>query len=185
MKILKYILLFLLLMAIGACMCRGWLFRHAVVYRAVGLRANYAARDSSLIHYIDSNVSLTATPDVAEIVEQAEILTSRRLEFTFGRNENDPNRLIHTPTANCIGYAAFFAGTCNYLLQKYHLSEWLAQPRVGQLFLFDKNMHHYINDPFFKDHDFATVENMLTGDVLAVDPTVHDYLLIDGVSYVK
>jgi hypothetical protein len=29
------------------------------------------------------------------------------------------------------------------------------------------------------------VENMLTGDVLAVDPTVHDYLLIDGVSYVK
>ena len=32
--------------------------------------------------------------------------------------------------------------------------------------------------PFFKDHDFAIIRNKRTGERIAVDPNVYDYLII-------
>ena len=36
---------------------------------------------------------------------------------------------------------------------------------------------------FFKDHDFVTIENKVTGEVFAVDPTLYDYSGIKLVRY--
>ena len=105
-------------------------------------------------------------------------------EITANENDVDPNKLITSRKAHCIGYASFFATTCNYLLKKYNLSDqWTAKPKVGQLYFIGQNIHKYFNSPFFKDHDFVTIENKKTDQIFAVDPTVYDYLLIDFINY--
>jgi methionyl-tRNA synthetase len=91
---------------------------------------------------------------------------------------------VYTQTANCIGYAAFCATTCNELFQKNSLSGvWIARPQIGQLHLFGTNIHPYFHSAFFKDHDFVVIENKQSGMVYAVDPTVHDYLGIEFVRF--
>jgi hypothetical protein len=96
----------------------------------------------------------------------------------------DPNKLLISKHANCIGYAAFFSTVCNSLLEKNNLDQqWIAKPLIGQLYFLDKNIHPYFKSAFFKDHDFAVVKNKETGKVFAVDPSLNDYTGIDFVSY--
>jgi galactose mutarotase-like enzyme len=113
-------------------------------------------------------------------------ITSSRLNFTVDKNDVDPNNLVSFRTAHCVGYANFFTTTCNYLLQKNDLADtWEVKTEIGQLYLFGVNVHSYLNSPFLKDHDFVSIENQETGEVLAVDPSVHDYLGISLISYQK
>jgi hypothetical protein len=85
-----------------------------------------------------------------------------------------------------VGYAAFFATTCNYLLKKYHLdATWTAQPQAGKMYLLGENIHPYFHSPFFRDHDFVVIKNKVTGEILAVDPTIHDYLFINKVALMQ
>lgn len=55
---------------------------------------------------------------IKQIIEAGLSLTSRQLNFTADKNQNDPNKLISLKTAHCIGYASFFATSCNNLLEK-------------------------------------------------------------------
>ena len=63
--------------------------------------------------------------------------------------------------------------------------KWNAKPQIGQLYFLGTNIHKYFNSSFFEDHDFVTIENKSTGEILAVDPTVNDYLNIDFITYSK
>lgn len=86
-------------------------------------------------------------------------------------------------TTHCVGYASFFATACNFNLKKHHLDgSWVGYPDIGNLYFLGANVHPYFKSPFFKDHDFAIVENKQTGEKIAVDPTVADYLWIDFVT---
>jgi hypothetical protein len=174
-----------MLLAIG-WVFRGWLYRHAVTYTSVGLRTNYPATDHQLIGLIDENARQATDPDIRQIIQLALSITAGQLQYTAEKNDADPNLLIHSKKAHCVGYAAFFATTCNALIKKYHLNPaWTAQPRIGQLWFLGINVHPCFQDPFFKDHDFVTIENPETGAVIAVDPTIHDYLGINWVRYGK
>ena len=81
----------------------------------------------------------------------------------------------------------FFATTCNYLLKKYDLSnQWTAKPRIGQLYFPGTNIHPYFPTPFFKDHDYVTIENKKRPEKsLRWSPNCQDYLTIDFVSLSK
>lgn len=183
MKTLKKITLTLLILATTVSIFRGCIYRQIVAYQSVGLRTNYPARDKELIQYIEENVGAGKDLSIEDILQSANDLTSRKLHFTASDNDTDPNQLIHSKAAHCVGYAAFFATTCNYLLNKYHLDKtWTAQPHAGQLYLLGENIHPYFDSPFFRDHDFVVIKNNVTGDVLAVDPTVHDCLFIHKVA---
>lgn len=186
MKILKRIgLSFFILMAIGI-LFRGWLYRHLVSYRSAGMRTQYLAVDKKLIATIDSSMDDRSETDIEKIIQLGLRITSRQLNFTAGKNDMDPNQLIHTRTAHCMGYASFFATTCNYLLKTSQLADhWTAKPRIGQLYFLGINIHPYFKTPFFRDHDFVTIENKETGEIFAVDPTVNDYLSIDFVTLSK
>ena len=167
-------------------MFRGWFYRHLVTYKSVGLRTNYSATDKKLTDYIDANTDEQTDPDIEQIVKLGLTITSRQLNFTANKNDIDPNKLITSKTAHCVGYATFFATTCNYLLKRYNLADrWTAKPQIGQLYFLGTNIHKYFNSTFFKDHDFVTIENKKTGEIIAVDPTVNDYLLIDFITYAK
>ena len=186
MKIIKRLLSAFLLLIAAGLLFRGWLYRHLVAYKSVGLRADYAVKSKELTNYINAGNEVQRQPSATEIARQSLALTSNKLRFTAGKNDKDPNKLIKSKKSHCVGYASFFAATCNYLLHKNGLdTTWKATPRIGQLYFLGTNVHQYFSSPFFKDHDFVTVENKETGQTLAVDPTVDDYLAIDFVNYAK
>jgi hypothetical protein len=155
-----------------------------VTYESLGPRTNYSATDEKLVGYIDANSPGQANPDIEDIVKLGLSITSKQLNFSADKNEIDPNRLISSKTAHCVGYASFFATTCNYLLDKNNLAnKWTAKPQVGQLYFLGINVHKHFNSSFFKDHDFVAIENKTTGEIFAVDPAVNDYLNIDFITY--
>lgn len=192
MKFIKRALLIILIISTVGLLFRGWFYRHLVTYKSDGIRTNYLATNIKLTDYIDANNDMQTDPDIKQIIKLGLSITSRKLNFTANKkNDNDPNKLIISKTAHCVGYASFFATTCNYLLEKYNLSDtWTAKPQAGQLHFLGRNIHEYLtkffkNRKFIKDHDFVTIENKKTGEILAVDPTANDYLRIDFITYNK
>lgn len=186
MKMIKRSLLMILLPTAVGFLFRGWIYRHSVSYKAVGTRTIYPARDKFFTQSIDSCIDHQIKPDIKQIIKLALAITLEKLTYTAEKNDIDPNLLITSRRAHCVGYAAFFTTTCNYLLAKYNLSsQWTAKPRLGQLYFLGTNIHPYFPTPIFKDHDFVTIENKETGEIFAVDPTVKDYLSIDFVSLSK
>jgi len=163
---------------------RGLLYRQLITYKSIGLRTNYNATDEKLTNYIDTYIVEQTNHDIEKIIKLGLSITSKRLNFTVDKNDNDPNKLIISKTTHCVGYASFFATTCNYLLKKCGLTdEWTAKPQIGQIYFLKINIHKYFNSSFFKDHDFVIIENKKTGNTFAVDPTLSDYLYIDFINF--
>ena len=197
MKFIKRTLLIILIISTVGLFFRGWFYRHLVTYKSDGIKTNYLATNIKLTDYIDANTDNQTDPDIKQIIKLGLSITSRKLNFTVDKNDTDPNKLIISKTAHCVGYASFFATTCNYLLEKYNLSDtWTAKPQAGQLNFLGTNIHIYFTEffkdtkffkdrNFIKDHDFVTIENKKTGEILAVDPTANDYLRIDFITYNK
>ncbi len=180
------LLLVCIVLIIAGFLLRGWLYRQLIIYESVGQRTVYAVQAPELVTYIEQECAGIENGDIQSIIQLGLSLTSRQLNFTTSNNNKDPNKLIESKTAHCVGYAAFFTSTCNFLLRKFNLDgAWTAKHQIGQLYLFGANIHHYFNTPFFKDHDFVTIENKATGVIFAVDPSVNDYLLIDFVNFKK
>lgn len=180
MPLLKKSLFTFLIFTLLAAVFRGPLYRTLVDYESVGPRTNYTVKDEKLADLIASKVNGRTDLDITEVVKLSLAITSSQLYFTADNNDIDPNKLLTSKAAHCVGYAAFFAATCNYLLSEYNLADiWTANPQQGQLYLLGNNLHEYFSSPFFKDHDFVIIENHVTGEVLAVDPTFRDYFYID------
>ena len=182
MKILKRIGIVALILILTVIVFRGWFYRHLITYKSIGKRTSYVANNPNLLQFIDSN-SNKSELEITYIIKTSLSLTSKTLDFTDGANDKDPNQLITSKHANCIGYAAFFSTLCNQLLEKNNLNDqWVAKPLIGQLYFLNKNIHPYFKSAFFKDHDFAIIENKITGKVFAVDPSLNDYT---GIEYVR
>lgn len=185
MKALKKILLSIVVLSILIFCIRGFLFRNLITYQSIGTRQAYAA-NQDFIKYIDKNSENKKVVDIREIIKLALKLTTHRLNFTFDKCDTNPNLLLKSKQTNCIGYAAYFSTTCNYLFKKYQISGvWTATTQIGQLNLLGINIHNYTNSSFFKDHDFVKIENKKTGEIFAVDPSVCDYFYIDFVTFKK
>lgn len=183
MKKLKRLALIILILGIIVFAFKGCLYRNLVTYQSIGLRTNYNLTNENLIQLIDHNLLEEDSIDIESVIKKSLYLTSSSLRFTFDKNFSDPNKLINSKTANCIGYAAFFATICNYQLKKYNMSDqWVAEPHIGKLYFLGKNVHQYFNSPFFKDHDFVIIKNNNTQEIYAVDPSIHDYLNIDYIT---
>lgn len=186
MKLVKRITITLLISFILLFIFKGCLYRKLVTYKSIGNRESYDATNKELISYIESHTNNTDTLSINEIIQLSLKITSKHLNFTSNTNENNPNNLIESKTAHCVGYASFFATTCNFLFKKFNYSQkWKAETKIGQLYIFNNNVHKYINTPFFKDHDFVIIKNNITNEIIATDPTLHDYLLIDIVTFKK
>jgi hypothetical protein len=176
LRILKIAFLFLLVVFL----LRGWLFRQTVRYQPTEERQEFALTDPVFQQKLEN---LPAETSIEKIIRQALDLTAGRLHFRTKRTENDPNLSFHNRRAHCVGYAAFFATTCNKLLQQAGLeNRYHARHLRGEMFLLGINLHLFSNDLFFKDHDFNVVEDKLTGEQFFIDASVRDYL---GIAYVR
>jgi hypothetical protein len=184
MKYIKRLIFGLLSLIFIGIIFRGYLYRNVVVYKSVGKRVSIIADSEKLISYINTESPNDTDLEVIKLIELGLTLTSQQLNFTSSRNDIDPNKLMISKTAHCIGYASFFVTTCNFLLDKYGLSDdWSASHGVGNLYMFDTNINNYFEGSFFKNHDFAIIKNEKTGELYAVDPTVHDYLFINMITF--
>ncbi len=159
---------------------RGCIFRSTVYYRANSEGPDLTATDQNFKQFLDNQ---PLDKNIEHLTRRSLDLTAERLRFSAGRNETDPNRLFHTRKANCVGYANFFATTCNEMLRKAGLEkEWRARRLRGNISFLGINLHQFSKDPFFRDHDFNVVENRETGERYFVDASVRDVL---GVVYVE
>jgi len=184
MKILKRIFFAILAILIICIVFRGTLYRYIVSYKSIGQRTNYTITNDKLTRYIEEHCIEKDSVSIEEIIKNSLSLTSKTLNFTFSKSDQNPNRLIDAKTANCIGYSAFFTVVCNYQLKKYNLSDqWIASSEIGQLFVFCVNIHNYFDSSFFKDHDFVIIKNKITDKIFAVDPSINDYLYIDYITF--
>jgi len=183
MKFLKRATLTLLLLALVLFLGRGWVYRQLVWYEAAGPRPIYRATNKVLIRTIEARLSEHPAAEVKDVVQLAQDITARQLMYRATRTANDPNQLVASRRAHCVGYAAFCATTCNYLFVRRHQDKvWQARPQLGRLYFLGENVNRYFSSPFFRDHDFVLIENRQTGERLAVDPTISDYLGIDEVA---
>jgi hypothetical protein len=177
MKQFKKLIFGLLALTLLSFLLRNWLFWQLFSYQSVGDRLAYALKNPELRTYIETEWPANSTKSPQAILKKALQLSAKQLHFTATRNHNDPNLLINSHSAHCVGYAAFTTTICNELLQRYQLNaEWKAEARVGQIHFLGINVHPYFHSAFFKDHDFVVLRNRKTGEELAADPTVYDYL---------
>jgi len=164
---------------------RGVIYRSIINYNEIGHRKEIQITNKKLIGKI-INKSRNRKIDLEEIAEIADEITNSELKFTMNRTSSNPNELINTKYANCVGYSAMFNSIASYLIRYNNLqNEIEAEHKVGELDLLGINIHHFFESTFFKDHDFVTIENKTTGEIYAVDPTVNDYFNIDFISYEK
>jgi len=186
MKFIRTLVVVVLIAAAAGWICRQWLFINLVTYKISGKRTDYLVYYISLEKKINQNAAFGNPAGIKEIIKLCHKITSDHLEFTTAPCSSDPKKLFYTQKANCIGYAAFFTTCCNYLLSKSGLAgSWVAIHRVGKLYFFGLNLHQFFKSAFFRDHDFVTIENRTTGEVIAVDPVLADYLQIPFIMSAK
>jgi len=183
MKFIKKALLTIFIISTLGILFRGWIYRHSFAYKTIKQRKVYPVVNKRLAEYLNKGVDEMKNPDIEKIIHFALLKTAQRLNYTMAKNDNDPNKLINSKTAHCVGYAAFFATSCNYLLKEFKLSDkWAAKHQVAHIYLFGNNIHKHFDKAFYKNHDFATIENKTTGKIYTIDPIVYDYLYIDYVT---
>lgn len=174
-KIIGLITLFLVLF-------RGSMYRQIIRYSQVGTRPEVKITDIELIERI-KNRTQQKKIDLHEIAEIANHITKEELKFTTKKTESDPNKLMHSKIANCIGYSYMFNSIANFIIDENQIrNEFKAEHKIGKLELLGIDIHKYFEDAFFKDHDFNQITNLKTGKSIFVDPSLSDYLYIDRIN---
>lgn len=171
MKFLKRLFFFVFAVIILMVVFKGILFRNFVKYREVGARGIYIIEEIEKDDFKSKNVD--------KIISHCLEKTSDNLQFKL----QNPGNFLETRKANCIGYADYFSASINQLLMNNDLqNDWKVFHKIGKIEIFGIDVHQFFSSPFFKDHDFVVVENLKTGEEIAVDATVYDYLGIDRIS---
>lgn len=176
-RIVKALVLFLFLLILF----RGPVFRSLIRYEAIETRPEINISNADLINRIAAkSVGKKLTPK--KITEIADAITTETLKFTTRRASQNPNELIVSRKANCIGYAAMFNAIANYLIKEHRLHKQIeAQHNVGKIYLCGVDLHQFFANPFFKDHDFNQIKDRQTGEIISTDASVSDYLWITRV----
>lgn len=160
---------------------RGTIFRNTINYNKIGTRTTISISNQILIDKIESR-SANRNLNIKQIIQIAKSVTIEELSFSGNQVSNDPNVIIQTKKANCIGYAALFNSIADYLIVKNNLSDQIeVKHLIGQLDFFGLDLHQFFDSPFFKDHDFNSIQHLVTKEVYYVDPSISDYLGIDKV----
>jgi hypothetical protein len=182
MKFLRRFLFLIMVLLTAGTLFRGPVFRGAVAYRSAGVRQAYAITASALAEAVADYATSETNPDVETVIADALQLTANALCFASTGTSDNPNTLIASERAHCVGYAAFFTTVCNELLRKNNMHKtWVAQQHIGKLAVFGKNIHAFFKSSFFRDHDFVIIKNKITGETIAVDPSLYDYLYVERV----
>jgi hypothetical protein len=183
---LRFVLLFLMVTLGISIVFRGWIFRSLVYYQPVANRPEYPVTEEKLKVMLNSVTEHSKIKEIGDVIRLSQQQTGKLLQFNFSAVENDPNKIILTGKANCIGYAALFSRISNSIITQSALGEeWRASAHIGHLYCMGVNIHQYTQHPYFVDHDFVILQNKKTGELIGVDPSLYDYTLIRTVRISK
>lgn len=144
---------------------------------------NYTLQNEEIIDKINQWLKEANSSDIDENINFLLKLSNEYLEFSFTENDNNPNSLVDSKKANCIGYASFFTALFHYIIKEKQWEErYQCKQVVGKIYYQNQDVHQLFNDPFFADHDFVIIEEVLTKDIIVVDPSLYSYL---GVSRIN
>lgn len=170
----KWILFLIIIFA--AVFSRNFLFSGLFRYEIIKERKIYSFENENF------NEDKPAV-EVEKIIQSSLEKTSSLLAFSFDPCENDPNLLLKTKKANCIGYSALLAALIQTELRKNKLDkEWKVSHEVGEIYFLNQNINQYFTSTFFKDHDFVVVENKETKERIAIDAALYDYFRINKIT---
>lgn len=112
--------------------------------------------------------------DGEAIIEYCRTLTSDCLSFSLANAESNVNKMYPKNKSHCVGYAAFFASTCQYAFRVNRISGHCYHAR-GWIHILGMNIHAPVRDiGSLKDHDYVKVK--LGGKNTVVDPSIEDFL---------
>jgi len=161
---------------------RGWIYRNLITYTNTGSRENIKITNTRLLEKIrvkSSNKTIT----IENIIHIARSVTIKELGFSKNQFSRNPNDLMDSKKANCVGYAAMFNSIANHLIRANNLEQkYAAEHRIGNLELIGFNLNQLFTSPFFRDHDYNEIIDLRTRNIIAIDPSVSDYLGIKFVS---
>ena len=179
-KLCSYIKFFLIALLL-LFLFRAPLYRLLITYRSVGQRVPIEITSPILLGKIEEKAE-GKTLNMKDIANIAASITNESLSFTANRTAGNPNQTIKTHEANCIGYSAMFNAIANYLIKEYRLrNEIKAVHLIGKLSFLGIDLHQFFKSAFLRDHDFNQLLDIKTGERLAIDPTISDYLWIERV----
>ena len=69
MKFIKKSLIAILILTTVAILFRGMFYRHLVMYKSVGFRSNFSAKDKKLTDYIESSTENKENTDINQIIK--------------------------------------------------------------------------------------------------------------------
>jgi hypothetical protein len=181
-KFKQFFAVFLSLAALVVLMI-GPLYRSLFTYKDCGERHSFNITSPLLIAYIDSIAAIENVETIEQIAELSNKMTSEQLSFQATRSEINPNKLFPNKSTHCVGYSAFYAAVCNYLLSKNGFGDaWHCQAHCGEIHFLGYNVHQLFDSAFFANHDFNIIQGDSDSEIYCTDPTLHDYLGISGVS---
>lgn len=161
-----------------AILCRTYLFKIFFTYNVIKERTVSNVANEKLKEKLDNEKDNS----IEDIIESSLDETASDLNFTFDHCDNETNKLVESKKANCIGYSAFLASIIKFKLNQNELTnQWKVHHKVGEIYFLNENINKYFDSKFFKDHDFVTVENVETKEVIAIDATIYDYFKINRI----
>ena len=183
MRRLKIVLVVFVSLAVLMVLMRGPLYRSLFSYKDCGERDSFSITSKFLLAYIDSVADMDNVESVGQIAELSNKITSAQLSFQATRSEINPNKLFPNKSTHCVGYSAFYAAVCNYLLSKNGFgAAWHCQAHCGEIHFLGYNVHHLFDSAFFANHDFNIVRGGSDAEIYFTAPTLYDYLGMSGVS---
>lgn len=164
---------------------RGPIYRAVVDYDQASVRGygGYTLTDSGLIEDLNAWAERHPNADAEDISNKALRATSSALRFATSQSTSNPNGLIKSKKAHCVGYASVYCALSKHLIKRLNLSDkYRCDHMVGHLYMFNQNLHSFINHRFFSNHDYNRIIDLKTKEEYLADPSLHDYLRISQVS---
>lgn len=167
----KRFIVALLALILFAMVFRGFLWRAVSSYEDIKQLPLQALTDKTLKEKIQTE---TQGMNGNEVIAYCRKLTAGRLSFSMYHAENNINKMFPKSKAHCVGYAAFFASTCQYAFHVNGINGHCDHAR-GWIHILGMNIHAPFRDVgSLKDHDYVNVR--LGDKTIIVDPSIEDFL---------
>ena len=184
MKKFKRFLLYLGLILGVLVIFRGPIFRLTVNYTKVSERNLFKITNPVLLADISKKHGGEELP-FDELIDLANDMTTQYLQFSDANTSQNPNQTFSTKKANCVGYAAMFNSIFTQLaLLQNSETRYIVTHQIGRLDFLGTDLHQFLSSPFFRDHDFNSVLDKQTEEIVNIDSSLSDYFWINQVSAV-
>ncbi len=174
---MKRFFLFCLFTLILLLLFRGQLYRMCITYKAVGDRSSIPLIDTKLKSSLDEWSLANESPSVEDLIYFVQKQTAHYLHFVNRQAETNPNLSYKTGATNCVGYSKMAQAMAQYLIDKQALN-LKAKHKLGKLHVLGYDIHQWIDDPFWANHDYNEIVDLQSKQIYAFDPTLYDYLRV-------